>query len=161
MLFEHSLCSLISEMGYHRCIALSCVNTTDLPQGPYGIWTLFPRAVLFLVCLWTETAGCCTLSTDRLGKQSLHLKITANTSRWKISHVVSSPSSAAWKQNSSMFCFWFPPLFSKYLAGLSFYKSKILLLLDLVKVQQVPKIRCPVVQFCTVISLLAVTSLVC
>ena len=44
---------------------------------------------------------------------------------------------------SFMFCFWFPPLFSKYLEGLSFYKSKIILLQESDKIHQVSKIRCP------------------
>lgn len=35
MLLEHNPCFLISEMGYQCCIALSCVNTANLPQGPY------------------------------------------------------------------------------------------------------------------------------
>lgn len=34
-------------------------------------------------------------------------------------------------------CFWSPPLFSEYLEGLSFYKSKILLLQESDKILQV------------------------
>lgn len=56
---------------------------------------------------------------------------------------------------SFMFCFWFPPLFSKYVEGLSFCKSNIILLWESAKIHQVSKIRCPEgVLFCMVISLL-------
>lgn len=155
MLLEHNPCFLISEMGYQCCIALSCVNTADLPQGPYQHEDTISQS--------SPVSG---LSLNR----SSGLLHTFRRQAWKTKSSLKNYNKHIKMKNFSR-CFFtllcclemkqFPPLFSKYLSGLSFYNSKILLPLESVKIQQVPKIRCPGVQFCIVINLLDVTSLVC